>query len=78
MKLLGVGKQLVPAASPRDLFRAFPTFVRSFTRPAEHSEEDFAKARKWYAELSESSALRNIGELSYSRSSGPGGQNVNK
>jgi peptidyl-tRNA hydrolase ICT1 len=35
-------------------------------------------ARKWLVELHEASLPSSIGEVSYSRSSGPGGQNVNK
>ena len=42
------------------------------------TESDVTAARKWLAELHEASLPSNIGEVSYSRSSGPGGQNVNK
>ena len=42
------------------------------------SEEDYAKVRKWYQTLDSAPLPRDIGEVSYSRSSGPGGQNVNK
>ena len=42
------------------------------------SEEDYAKVRKWYQHLVNAPLPPDIGEVSYSRSSGPGGQNVNK
>src|SRR5271170_6545510 len=42
------------------------------------TESDVSAARKWLAELHEASLPSSIGEVSYSRSSGPGGQNVNK
>ena len=42
------------------------------------TDGDVSAARKWLAELNEASLPPNIGEVSYSRSSGPGGQNVNK
>lgn len=43
------------------------------------SEEELKAARAWLAKLhAESIPLKSIGELSFSRSSGPGGQNVNK
>lgn len=46
--------------------------------PPEASEEDLAAARKWLANLNAETIPRSIGEVSFSRSSGPGGQNVNK
>jgi hypothetical protein len=43
------------------------------------SEQDLRDARSWLAALdAEAIPLKSIGELSFSRSSGPGGQNVNK
>ncbi|EFQ86337.1 hypothetical protein P3342_008139 [Pyrenophora teres f. teres] len=43
------------------------------------SDHELQAARKWLAELhAETIPLQSIGELSFSRSSGPGGQNVNK
>ena len=41
-----------------------------------HTEEDIDKARQWFAAFS--GLPSNIYDISYSRSSGPGGQNVNK
>ncbi|EEB96609.1 hypothetical protein MPER_04231, partial [Moniliophthora perniciosa FA553] len=40
--------------------------------------EDSSKARAWINQFKDKSIPRNIVELSFSRSSGPGGQNVNK
>jgi len=42
------------------------------------TEEQLDAARKWLASLPEKPLPTDIGEVSYSRSSGPGGQNVNK
>ena len=42
-------------------------------------EEELQQARAWLAALhADAIPLKTIGELSFSRSSGPGGQNVNK
>ncbi|KAI3615986.1 peptidyl-trna hydrolase domain protein [Moniliophthora roreri] len=40
--------------------------------------EDSSKARAWINQFKDQSIPRNLVELSFSRSSGPGGQNVNK
>jgi peptidyl-tRNA hydrolase ICT1 len=43
------------------------------------TDEELRAARLWLAALdAEAIPLKSIGELSFSRSSGPGGQNVNK
>ena len=42
------------------------------------AEPDFDAARKWHALNGQRPLPSNIGEVSYARSSGPGGQNVNK
>lgn len=42
-------------------------------------DDELRAARTWLANLhAEAVPLKSIGELSFSRSSGPGGQNVNK
>jgi peptidyl-tRNA hydrolase ICT1 len=48
-------------------------------RPEEADEEDIPAARQWLAKL-DADTIRNnaICDVSFSRSSGPGGQNVNK
>jgi len=44
----------------------------------EANEEDLQEARKWLDSLHAETIPKNICEMSFSRSSGPGGQNVNK
>ena len=52
---------------------------RWFTSRSEASEEDVATTRNWLKTFGSSGGLpSDVGEVSYSRSSGPGGQNVNK
>jgi peptidyl-tRNA hydrolase ICT1 len=46
--------------------------------PSEYSEEDLAAARKWLTDLNPDTIPRSLSEITFSRSSGPGGQNVNK
>lgn len=46
--------------------------------PSEYSEEDLTAARKWLSNLNPDTIPRNLCEITFSRSSGPGGQNVNK
>ena|SRR5271167_3337515 len=53
--------------------RAFST---SSTKLA--SEEELSAARRWLQDFNDTTLPRSIGDVSYSRSSGPGGQNVNK
>ncbi|KAJ5551164.1 hypothetical protein N7535_000893 [Penicillium sp. DV-2018c] len=45
---------------------------------ASQTEQDVQIAREWLRTLNAKSIPRNICEISFSRSSGPGGQNVNK
>ncbi|RMD39716.1 hypothetical protein DV735_g5410, partial [Chaetothyriales sp. CBS 134920] len=59
--------------STRLVKRTFTISVRLQTT----AEEEYARARQWYQTLSYR-PLPRIGEVSYARSSGPGGQNVNK
>lgn len=48
-------------------------------RPAEGDDEaELAAARQWLKKLDPDTIPRDICEVSFSRSSGPGGQNVNK
>ncbi|KAF2870985.1 hypothetical protein BDV95DRAFT_607273 [Massariosphaeria phaeospora] len=42
------------------------------------TEEELQVARKWLEALHAETIPKTVGELSFSRSSGPGGQNVNK
>lgn len=56
--------------------------LRWLTVPANFSdgssEEEHRDARKWLAKFNVNSIPKNICEVTFSRSSGPGGQNVNK
>ncbi|KAF2768510.1 hypothetical protein EJ03DRAFT_328171 [Teratosphaeria nubilosa] len=54
--------------------------LRSYAtkRGGDASEEELDAARKWLAKLDPDTIPRNICDISFSRSSGPGGQNVNK
>ena len=56
-----------------------PVLTRAFSCSGRlrWSEEDYVRARRWYDNLLDD-PLPRIGEVSYARSSGPGGQNVNK
>ncbi|ETS73752.1 hypothetical protein PFICI_14698 [Pestalotiopsis fici W106-1] len=65
--------------------QSFPWAGRSlmFVRPVRHQafdaafdQDDLAEARKWYSSFKENELPK--GQTSYSRSSGPGGQHVNK
>ncbi|EXJ67027.1 uncharacterized protein A1O5_09673, partial [Cladophialophora psammophila CBS 110553] len=51
---------------------------RFYSAKSASSELDFAAAREWYRSLNTQQPLRHVGEVTYARSSGPGGQNVNK
>lgn len=42
------------------------------------TDGQFAAAREWLATFHNNAIPRHIGEISFSRSGGPGGQNVNK
>ena len=46
--------------------------------PEGPSEEEQKAARQWLASYNPSTIPRNLCDVSFSRSSGPGGQNVNK
>lgn len=60
-----------------------PTILRigksfSTSPDSEFSEEEILKAKEWVENFTGTQVPANIFELSYSRSSGPGGQKVNK
>lgn len=48
------------------------------TASAASSDLEVELARKWLKTLNANTVPRHLGEVSFSRSSGPGGQNVNK
>ncbi|KAL2803387.1 hypothetical protein BJX63DRAFT_425316 [Aspergillus granulosus] len=73
------------------MLRAIPLFLRhsatrrrsvwrSFAsrRAGLSSDDDLAAAREWLTKLNSTTIPRHVGEISFSRSGGPGGQNVNK
>ncbi|KIX06820.1 uncharacterized protein Z518_04796 [Rhinocladiella mackenziei CBS 650.93] len=54
------------------------TTTKFYSSKVELPEYDYAAARDWFKNFDALKALHDIGEVTYSRSSGPGGQNVNK
>lgn len=71
-------QRLLTRTKPRS---AIPQHARAFASkrgPADYSDEDLAAARKWLADLNPDTIPRSLSEITFSRSSGPGGQNVNK
>jgi len=74
---LGVLATLLTGRKPR----ACPS-LRAISFRADNpdapSEEDQKEVRQWLAGFTPSTIPRRICHLNYSRSSGPGGQNVNK
>ncbi|RAL10883.1 peptidyl-tRNA hydrolase domain protein [Aspergillus homomorphus CBS 101889] len=70
---------LIPLVSPTIATRTFAFRRSAATRDDDHaSEDDLSAARQWLASFSSKSIPRDICEISFSRSGGPGGQNVNK
>ncbi|KAL5002256.1 hypothetical protein BDV10DRAFT_181473 [Aspergillus recurvatus] len=52
---------------------------RSFaSRRADLSSDELAAVREWLSNFNSTTIPRHVGEVSFSRSGGPGGQNVNK
>ncbi|KAJ5095574.1 hypothetical protein NUU61_004930 [Penicillium alfredii] len=60
------------------MFRSCLTPFRRFASRSDGDITDVQRARDWLATLSSKTLPRHICEVSFSRSSGPGGQNVNK
>jgi len=59
--------------------RRFPwTLTKYYSSSVENPEYDYTASREWYKKTNLLESLRGLGEITYSRSSGPGGQNVNK
>lgn len=54
------------------------SYAASSKRGGDATEEELDAARKWLAQLDPDTIPRSICDISFSRSSGPGGQNVNK
>jgi hypothetical protein len=80
----------LPRWSARVMLRAIPPFLRHSTtcpsfwrsfasrRADLSSDDDLAAAREWLTKFNSTAIPRHVGEISFSRSGGPGGQNVNK
>ncbi|KAK5387997.1 hypothetical protein LTR20_005008 [Exophiala xenobiotica] len=51
---------------------------RYYAAKVELPEYDYNAAREWFKNYKATESLHGLGEVTYSRSSGPGGQNVNK
>jgi peptidyl-tRNA hydrolase ICT1 len=71
--------------SARPLLPARPLLLLAATRPfavqtsaGDATVEDLEAARRWLEKLDPDTIPKSICDLSFSRSSGPGGQNVNK
>jgi len=64
---------LLPRLSTSPTFRAFSSTARPLA-----SEAEIKNARQWLKTFDKSVIPQTVGDVSYSRSSGPGGQNVNK
>lgn len=60
--------------------RLSPCLARQYAikRGGDVDEAELQAARQWLAKLDPDTIPRDICEVSFSRSSGPGGQNVNK
>ena len=64
-------------------FKQLPYYIHSVHRRLSNSakridEEDHREARTWLASFNPNMLPKNICEVTFSRSSGPGGQSVNK
>ncbi|MCJ1471299.1 hypothetical protein MMC07_009947 [Pseudocyphellaria aurata] len=72
-------KAAICAASRLNLVRARSTVAHPLSKvPESFSDQDQADARKWLASFTADTIPRKLGQVSFSKSSGPGGQNVNK
>lgn len=62
---------------PLTLLRAFSLSGRTLFSPYKN-EDEHKDARTWLARFNVNTIPKNTFEVSFSRASGPGGQNVNK
>jgi len=79
MLRVAVLRPRVASFKPNNIITSFLRHV-SF-RPDQYegtSEADLTAARQWLASFNSETIPRSICDVSFSRSSGPGGQNVNK
>lgn len=75
MTMLGLRRHLGVRPSCTDLL--WRTYASS-TANTSATDEELTKARTWLAKLDAETIPQNLFDISFSRSSGPGGQNVNK
>jgi peptidyl-tRNA hydrolase ICT1 len=68
----------VTRPSPAVLSTAYTSRTFASGRDGEVDEEELKAARQWLSKLDPETIPRDLCEVSFSRSSGPGGQNVNK
>ncbi|PWY92561.1 hypothetical protein BO70DRAFT_391956 [Aspergillus heteromorphus CBS 117.55] len=69
----------LPSSSPTIATRSFASRRAAIANnDGLDAAEDLTAARDWVARLNANTIPRDIAEISFSRSSGPGGQNVNK
>lgn len=66
------------ARPPASVSRLWTTRHFASTLESEADKEKIAAARDWLQRFNAETIPRNIGDVTFSRSSGPGGQNVNK
>lgn len=59
-------------------FKGFAARSACFSSQASENTAELSAARKWLDDLTIDALPKDAFELSYARSSGPGGQNVNK
>lgn len=60
------------------LLQPFRRFASSANPRSKSADSDVELARQWLKSFDSRTIPRHLGQISFSRSSGPGGQNVNK
>lgn len=80
LKIWACKRSVTLEAFPRDYRYAqiFKNLVTDSNTREEYSESDHSAARQWLAKFDIHTVPRKLGEITFSRSSGPGGQNANK
>ncbi len=74
--IVGYTRLVIPSIRPpRVVFSQYRTKSATNAPP---STEEISLARRWLAKFNPDTIPKRVCELSFSRSSGPGGQNVNK
>ena len=78
LRLLPKAHTLTATCNSHTVSQQFHRTYATKRGPADYTEEDLSAARKWLANLNPDTIPSNLCEITFSRSSGPGGQNVNK